>query len=76
MNVITEHLANPFFVLNTVLYMFLLPAALVGTGVSLLPAIVTSTFASYVLVGIDEIGLESKFVLFVVDASDIICDCS
>jgi hypothetical protein len=56
--------------------MFLLPAALVGTGVSLLPAIVTSTFASYVLVGIDEIGLESKFVLFVVDASDIICDCS
>jgi hypothetical protein len=40
--------------------MFLLPAALVGTGVSLLPAIVTSTFASYVLVGIDEIGLESK----------------
>jgi hypothetical protein len=50
--------------------MFLLPAALVGTGVSLLPAIVTSTFASYVLVGIDEIGLESKFI-FVVD----VCMC-
>lgn len=52
--------------------MFLLPAALVGTGVSLLPAIVTSTFASYVLVGIDEIGLESKFI-FVLDVSMYVC---
>lgn len=37
------------------------PGALVGSGVALIPAIVTATFASYVLVGIDEIGLESKF---------------
>ena len=43
-----------------VLYMFLLPAALVGAGVTQLPAIVTAVFATYVLVGIDEIGLESK----------------
>ncbi len=41
-----------------VLYMFLLPIALCGMNIPLFPAIVTSTFASYVLVGIDEIGLE------------------
>jgi putative membrane protein len=44
-----------------VLYMFLMPGALVGSGVSLLPAIITATFASYVLVGIDEIGLEIEY---------------
>jgi len=44
-----------------VLYMFLLPAALVGTGVSLVPALLTCTFATYVLVGIDEIGLEIEY---------------
>lgn len=44
-----------------VLYMVLLPGALVGSGVSLLPAILTATFASYVLVGIDEIGLEIEY---------------
>ena len=32
-----------------------------GVGVTIVPATVTSTFATYVLVGIDEIGLESKF---------------
>lgn len=47
-----------------VLYMLLMPGALVGSGVSLIPAIVTATFASYVLVGIDEIGLESKSMFF------------
>jgi hypothetical protein len=43
--------------------MFLLPAALMGVGVTIVPATVTSTFATYVLVGIDEIGLESKFIV-------------
>jgi predicted membrane chloride channel (bestrophin family) len=41
--------------------MFLLPAALVGTGVTLIPATLTSIFATYVLVGIDEIGLEIEY---------------
>jgi len=34
-----------------------------GVGVTIVPATVTSTFATYVLVGIDEIGLESKFIV-------------
>ena len=43
------------------LYMFLMPAALIGTGVALVPAVLTACFASYVLVGIDEIGNEIEY---------------
>uniref|UniRef100_A0A7S3V5C9 Bestrophin homolog n=1 Tax=Chaetoceros debilis TaxID=122233 RepID=A0A7S3V5C9_9STRA len=41
-----------------VFYMCLLPVALAGMNIPLVPAIITACFASYVLVGIDEIGLE------------------
>jgi len=40
------------------LYMLLLPIALAGMQVSMCPAVITAAFASYILVGIDEIGLE------------------
>mmetsp|Transcript_21871 Transcript_21871/g.24891 ORF Transcript_21871/g.24891 Transcript_21871/m.24891 type:complete len:426 (+) Transcript_21871:83-1360(+) len=40
------------------LYMFMLPIALVGMGLSTLAVVFTSVIASYILVGIDEIGLE------------------
>ena len=42
-----------------------MPLAVVGLGASLIATLITSAFATYVLVGIDEIGLESKFIFSV-----------
>ena len=44
-----------------------MPLAVVGLGASLIATLITSAFATYVLVGIDEIGLESKFKLYAHD---------
>lgn len=41
-----------------VMYMFLLPIGLIGMDIPLLPAIITAISGSYIMVGIDEIGLE------------------
>mmetsp|Transcript_26933 Transcript_26933/g.40448 ORF Transcript_26933/g.40448 Transcript_26933/m.40448 type:complete len:517 (-) Transcript_26933:193-1743(-) len=41
-----------------VLYLSVLPVALVGMGISTLAVVVTVAIASYILIGIDEIGLE------------------
>ncbi len=41
-----------------VLYLSLLPIALIGMGTGTIPVVATVTFASYILIGIDEIGLE------------------
>ena len=41
-----------------VMYLSLLPVALVGMGVSTLAVVVTVACVSYILIGIDEIGLE------------------
>jgi len=38
--------------------MFMMPIALAGMGLSMPAALITSVIASYILVGIDEIGLE------------------
>lgn len=41
-----------------VMYLSMLPIALVGMGIGTLAVVVTVSFASYILIGIDEIGLE------------------
>ena len=41
-----------------VLYLSMLPVALAGMGVGTLAAVVTVSLAGYILIGIDEIGLE------------------
>lgn len=41
-----------------VMYLSMLPIALVGMGIGTAPVVVTVMFASYILIGIDEIGLE------------------
>ena len=41
-----------------VMYLSMLPIALAGMGVGTAPVVVTVMFASYILIGIDEIGLE------------------
>jgi len=41
-----------------ILYLSVLPVALVGMGISTLAVVVTVAMTSYILIGIDEIGLE------------------